>query len=39
MQNLRHSPSQSQRDKDGYSSMDNEEQAAYDNFYSNIRQQ
>ena len=30
----RHSPSQSQRDKDGYSSMDNEEQAAYDNFYS-----
>ena len=30
----RHSPSQAQRDKDGYSSMDNEEQAAYDNFYS-----
>ena len=30
----RHSPSQSQRDKDGYSYMDNEEQAAYDNFYS-----
>ena len=30
----RHSPSQSQRDRDNYSSMDNEEQTAYDNFYS-----